>query len=218
MKRFKYQRTKHLSYSEKLSDDDKVLSNEDIFKNKNVVVSIKEDGENTSIYDDTSHARSLNSSNDSEDRNWIELFRMLKIHKKIPDGYRLCGENLFYKHTIKYEGLKSYFHLFSIWDNDVCLSWRDTMKLANELQIQTVPIIYQGVYDKDIIKNKFDEYNKGVPSEGFVVRLEDSFNIEDFGVSIAKYVSKSFVIPNQHWRHSAKERNGSVHVNHWFIE
>lgn len=214
----KYPRTKHLTYSQKLSEDDKTLPNEDIFKGKSVVVSIKLDGECTSIYNEDSHARSLNSDKDSEDRRWIELFRMLKIRNKIPTTYRLCGENLFYKHTVGYKDLRTYFYLFSIWDCDTCLSWKDTIELANKLEIATVPIIYQGVYDKIAIMKAFDQYRTTIPSEGFVVRLEESFQYKDFGTSVAKFVAGDFIIPDKHWRHSVKERNGFVHENYWHIE
>lgn len=212
----KYPRTSHVLYSEKLSEDD-IIHNYDIFENKNVVVTIKMDGENTTIYNDDSHARSLNSDKDSEDRRWIELFRMLKVYNKIPSTYRICGENLFYKHTVKYDNLKSYFNLFSIWDGDICLSWEDTLKLANKLNIETVPVLYTGIYDKELILKKFNEYKKNINAEGFVIRLLDSFHLNDFSTSISKFVSNDFVIPSEHWKYSVKERNHIIYEDYWNI-
>lgn len=214
----KYPRTPHLFYSEKMSEDDKISHNDDIFKNKQVVVTIKMDGENTTIYNEDSHARSLNSDKDTEDRRWIELFRLLKIQNNIPLTHRLCGENLFYKHTVRYENLKSYFNLFSIWDENKCLSWKNTISLCSSLNIETVPVIYQGLYDKNLIMNKFLEYKKITNSEGFVIRLEDEFDIKDFDTSISKFVSNDFVIPDAHWRYSIKERNGIIYEDYWDIK
>ena len=65
------------------------------------------DGENTTIYNGHSHARSLDSKLDSEDRRWIDALRKSKIEGNIPDSYRICGENLFYKHTCHYDDLES---------------------------------------------------------------------------------------------------------------
>ena len=110
----KYPRTYHLPYSEKLGSDDKKMPNDDHLIGKNVVVTIKMDGENTTIYNDYTHARSLNSLVDSEDRRWVEALRKSKIENNVPDSFRICGENLFYKHTCAYDDLESMFYVFSI--------------------------------------------------------------------------------------------------------
>ena len=215
--RFKYPRTKHFHFSECIASDDKRNDSDDFLKNKEVIVTIKLDGENTTIYNDFSHARSLDSDKESEDRRWIELYRQLKI-STLPSGYRLCGENLFYKHTVLYKNLKTYFYLFSIWLDDKCLSWNDTLKMCDDLNIETVPVIYRGIYDKKLILKLFNEYNNIIKSEGFVVRLSESFNIENFENSIAKFVSKDFVIPNKHWKYSAKTRNEIIYDDYWDIK
>lgn len=62
MEKIKYPRTYHLPFSEGFTSDDKVLENDDIFHNKEVVVTVKMDGENTTIYPTGEyHARSLDS-------------------------------------------------------------------------------------------------------------------------------------------------------------
>ncbi len=204
----KYPRTFCLHYSENQGTDDKQHKSDNHFSNENVVVSIKMDGENTSIYSNNSHARSLNSNIDSEDRRWIEAFRISKIEGKIPENVRLCGENLFYKHTCYYENLESMFYCFSIWNDNNCLSWNDTKILCNKLDIKLVPIIYEGIYDKELILQKFSEYvaNNG-DVEGFVIRNVDSFDIEDFSINVSKYIRKTFVIPSAHWKYSKKTQN-----------
>jgi hypothetical protein len=208
MKKTKYPKSWHIFYSEKLSSDDKQHHDDNHFHGKNVIVSIKMDGENTTIYNKTSHARSMDSQIDSEDRRWIEALRKSKIEGNIPDSLRICGENMFYKHTCKYEDLDSMFYVFSIWDGSKCLSWEETKIWCDLLGLVTVPIIYEGLYNKDIIISRFKEYianNKDV--EGFVIRNEEEFEIEDFSTSLSKYVRRTFVIPSQHWRYSVKTLN-----------
>ncbi len=206
--KIKYSHSWHLPYSEKMTKGDTKHSSDDHFHNKMVVVSIKMDGECTSIYDAISHARSLDSKIDSEDRRWIEAFRQNKIEGNISDTMRICGENLFYKHTCYYDDLESFFYCFSIWEDKKCLSWNETKEWCELLDIKTVPIIYEGVYDKNRILIEFNKYikeNKDV--EGFVVRIQDEFYIEEFSFSLSKYVRETFEIPPQHWRHSKKTNN-----------
>lgn len=208
MERIKYPRSWHLPYSEKSSDDDKRHSDDNHFIGKQVVVTIKMDGENTTIYNDYIHARSLDSRVDSEDRRWVDALRKSKIENNIPESFRICGENLFYKHTCEYDDLESMFYVFSIWDNDRCLSWEETKDWCGMLGLKTVPVIYEGIYDRNEIIKNFNEYIKNNKSvEGFVVRIEDEFDIKDFEKSLSKYVKNTFVIPDQHWRYSQKIPN-----------
>ena len=208
MKKTKYPKSWHVFYSEKVSSDDKQHRDDDHFQGKNVIVSIKMDGECFSIYNDMSHARSLNSGIDSEDRRWIESLRQSKIEGNIPDNFRICGENMFWKHTCFYDDLKSMFLVFSIWEGDKCLSWDETKMWCNLLGLSTVPVLYEGIYDKDLILKKFSDYiKKNKDVEGFVERVESEFNISEFSTSLSKYVRKSFVIPPQHWRYSKKIPN-----------
>lgn len=212
----KYPRSWHLSYSEKSSSDDKRHTDEKHFEGEYVVVTIKMDGENTTIYNDYCHARSVDSVIDSEDRRWIEFLRISKIQGNIPKNYRICGENLFYKHTCYYDNLKSMFYVFSIWDGDTCLSWEETKLWCGILGLETVPVIYEGVYNKKDIINEFSKYKEENNIEGFVVRKYDSFKIDEFHLSLSKFVKKSFEIPNNHWRYAVKTKNKLIgNKNPW---
>ena len=215
----KYPHSWHLPYSEKPTKGDTKHDRDDHFTNKQVVVSIKMDGENTTIYNDSIHARSLDSKVDSEDRRWIDTLRKSKVEGNIPDDYRICGENLFYRHTCIYDDLDSMFYVFSIWDGDKCLSWDETKMWCGILGLNHVPIIYEGIYDIDIIGEKYKEYVKNNKSvEGYVVRIIDEFNISNFSNSLSKFVAKSFIIPSNHWRHSAKTLNKlKDNINPWNI-
>ncbi len=196
----KYPRTPHLPWSRGISDDDKMIKSTDHFQNKYVVVTSKMDGENTTMYRDHIHARSLDSRG-GVDRDWVKRF-WATIKDDIPEGYRICGENLWAKHSIYYTDLKSYFYGFSVWDeNNICLSWKETLEWFQLLGITPVPTIYKGLWNSKVIRDIQDEMDFEF-NEGYVVRLQDSFHFDEFDKSIAKFVRKNHVQTDEHWRHS----------------
>lgn len=194
----KYPKTHHLPWSEKMSKDDKRLKNTDHFNGKRVIVSVKMDGECTSIYPTKTHARSLDSRHHPS-RGWVKNL-WGQIGYQIPEGWRICGENMFAFHTIPYENLETYFYVYSIWDGNRCLNWDETLEWCNLLGLTTVPIIYDGIYDEEKIKKLYQAKFEGNDMEGYVVRLADEYFYNDFHKSIAKYVSSNFVIEDDdHW-------------------
>lgn len=197
MKRYKYPRTYHFSFSPGRSSDDKIFNDyEQYFKDKEVVITEKMDGENTTIYNDMCHARSINSAH-REYHSWL-LNYARSFQYMLNDGERVCGEYLFAKHSIYYENLPSYFMVFSIWNGEQCLSWEDTVKRCKELNLITVPVLYKGIYDK----NKIDEAIKEVANrngEGIVMRLSSGYSYDNFNTSIIKYVRANHVQTDEHW-------------------
>ena len=202
--RYKYPRTYHLPFSPGATSDDKILKDDSHFYGKKVVVTEKMDGENTTIYCDGFHARSLDSKH-KPCHSWL-LNEMYNFSYKIPENMRICGEYLYAKHSIGYDNLPSYFLAFSIWENDVCLDWDDTEIICEELNIHTVPVLWKGVYDADIIKRLAkDVVERG--GEGIVVRLAGQFTYGDFAKSIAKYVRSNHVQTDKHWTASKIVKN-----------
>lgn len=202
----KYPRTPHLPWSRAVTEDDKVLKDTSHFDGKRVIVSIKYDGENTTLYNDHFHARSLDSR-DHPSRAWVKAF-WGSIRHDIPSGWRICGENLYAKHSIEYTDLESYFYGFSIWDHpeNTCLSWADTLVWFEGLGITPVEVLYDGVYDEEVIKTIW-ETKDPERCEGYVIRLYDSFRYEDFRKSVAKFVRKNHVQTDEHWMFKAVEKN-----------
>ena len=202
----KYPRTYHLSWSNLLKDD-RILENEDHFKGKRVIVTLKLDGENTSLYNDYTHARSLNSGA-HESRNWVKGL-WSQISYMIDENMRICGENLYAVHSVKYDNLKSYFYVFSIWINNTCLSWDETVEYAGILGLETVPVIYDGIYDEKKVRDAFKPYE--ATNEGYVVRIADEFSYGNFRRSVAKYVKPQFMdmLNNSHchWISKKIEKN-----------
>lgn len=201
----KYPRTYHLPWSPNLQNDDRKHENVDFFRSKNIVVTQKMDGENTSLYRDKCHARSLDSKH-HESRSIIKSLHAQIAHE-IPEGWRICGENLYAKHSIYYSHLKSYFYVFSIWDeNNICLSWEDTKAYADMLGLSVVPEIGSlKVIHVEELKTKLDKMWNNLIStsaddvEGYVIRNVASFSYKDFRREVAKYVRKNHVQTDKFW-------------------
>jgi hypothetical protein len=196
----KYPRTWHLPWSPSPSKDDRVISSADVIKyfyGKRVIMSIKMDGENSSWYTDYNHARSVDSRNHPS-RNLVKSIWATKCGD-IPEGWRICGENLYAKHSIHYPDLESYFYGFSIWnDRNFCLSWNETKEYFELMCIVHVPVLYDGMFDEKIIRDieKNMDFTK---DEGYVIRLADGFSYGDFKKSVAKFVRKNHVTSSAHW-------------------
>lgn len=187
----KYPRTHHLPWSENISNDDRIISSLDRLRDVRVIVTEKMDGENTTMYLDHIHARSLDSQNHPS-RNWVKQF-WSTIKADIPKGWRVCGENLYAKHSIGYENLDSYFYGISIWnDRNECLSWEDSIEWFNLLNIKSMPVIYDGIFNEYLIQALYgkDKWNS---SEGYVVRIADKFSYNEFKYVVGKYVRERII-------------------------
>lgn len=194
----KYPRTFHLPWSPGLHDDDRMMPDVSYLEGKEVVVTEKMDGENTSMYRDHIHARSVDSDNHVS-REWVKNF-WSQISYEIPEDWRICGENVYAEHSIPLE-VPTYFMGFSIWnDKNVCLSWDETIEWFSLLDITPVPVLYRGIFDKDLIiktcKEKVGQWDK---HEGYVVRTTDEFPMSEFRFSVGKYVRKGHVLTTKHW-------------------
>lgn len=197
----KYPRTYHLPFSNCITEDDRVLRDCSQFNGKRVVITEKMDGENTTIYKDYIHARSLKRLESHPSRNWVKNLQS-QVGWELPEGWRLCGENLFSKHSIFYNNLKSYLYLFSIWNNqNICLPWKETCEYADILGLTTVPVLYDGIWDEEFVKNELVSKLDIDKQEGFVVRLYDEYPYSKFRTSIAKYVRINHnMLTNHNWK------------------
>jgi len=201
--RVKYPRTYHLPWSPGVTKDDRVIAAKDLdaLLNMELVVTAKMDGENTTMYRDGLHARSLDYEPHGS-RDWVRALHARVAHE-IPERWRICGENLFAKHSIHYSNLESQFLVFSIWDGLRCLSWDDTVEYAGMLNLPVVPALSRGSYLRTqlqalgptLVKDGY----QGDPCEGFVVRRADEFQYGDFRRSVAKYVRANHVQTHGHW-------------------
>lgn len=207
--RVKYPRTYHLPWSPgKTSDDRTVDDPEELFDGVEVVVTEKMDGECTTMYSDYLHARGIDYA-PHRSRDYVKALHG-RIASDIPDGWRICGENLYGVHSIAYEALPAYLLVFSIWNarND-CLPWDETVYWAQLLGLETVPVLYRGPWDEAAVR-ALDGVGKsrlGGDREGYVVRRAGDFHYRAFRQSVAKYVRSGHVQTPDHWAQQAVVAN-----------
>lgn len=210
-KHVKYPRTYHVPWST-LGKDDKMLEDLSQFSGKDpeikVVCTLKMDGENCTFYNDHIHARSVNSG-PHPTRDWVKGL-WSRVGYLLDDDMRVCGENLYAQHTVKYEALPSYFMMFSMWKGSTCLSWDETVEYAGILGLATVPVIYRGPFDQAAIEAAFAPY--AATNEGYVIRVEREFQMSEFRRVVAKFVRPEFRqelnSAHGHWISKKIEANG----------
>lgn len=202
----KYPKTMHLPWSPGLQNDDRLIESLDGFVGKRVIVTEKLDGENTTMYHDAIHARSVDGRHHPS-RDWVKAFHG-SIKHLIHPLYRICGENVYAEHSIHYKALKTYFYGFSLWDNlnNVCEDWEYTTEVFTEIGVTCVPVLFDGLWE-DFLEKKssFDDMvnfygaNDKDACEGYVVRVAHDFHMNDFQKYVAKFVRKGHVQTDEHW-------------------
>jgi len=204
----KYPRTPHVPWSPHCRNrDDLILTDCSHFEGKRVVVTVKMDGENTTMYRDHIHARSMDSRHHPS-RSWVKGLHAQIAHD-IPEGWRVCGENCFAEHSIRYDNLSSYFLVFSIWDErNNCLSYDEMLEYTELLGLHTVPLLYRGVWDEEKIRAISVDSHGGDDMEGYVVRVAEQFPYGRFLTSMAKWVRASHVQTDAHWMSKPVVKNG----------
>jgi len=194
---YKYPRTLHLPWSLGSTSDDKFHENTDAFRGKTIVVTEKMDGENTNMYPDRYHARSIDSR-DHPSRSYAKKV-WGEIRHQIPTGWRICGENVYAEHSLPYDDLDAYFMVFSIWDeNNMRLAWNDIVDITKSLNLITVPVIDIIVYDEDYLKNLANTMDL-TKKEGYVIQNVEPFHFDDFTDNAAKFVRPKHITTDQHW-------------------
>ncbi|MFI7365305.1 RNA ligase family protein [Streptomyces sp. NPDC050149] len=201
-----YPRTPHLPWSPGATSDDVRLADLAGLTGSEVVVTEKLDGENTTLYADGLHARSLDSAHHPS-RGRVKALQG-RIGPRIPPGWRICGENMFARHSIPYEDLASHFYGFSVWDGEVCLDWDLTVDFLRDLGIPTPPVLWRGVFDARAEKALRALKPDTLRQEGYVVRPAERFPAAAFRRRVAKWVRPGHVTTDTHWMHAEVVENG----------
>jgi len=193
----KYPKTFHFDFSASLQNDDRRLESIEHFIGKQVVVSEKMDGENSNIYTDYFHPRSI-IDDGHPSRSWLKGY-VSKFQYLIPKRWRVCGENMYAKHSIYYDQLESFFYVFGIYnDKNICLSWEYIVFLCNQWNIVPVPVLYEGIFDYEKIKSIYESLNYE-KQEGIVCRIAHSFHYDDYNKVTAKAVRPLHIQTDEHW-------------------
>lgn len=198
-----YPRTPHLPWSPGAAADDVRALGLAGLAGREVVVTEKLDGENTTLYADGLHARSLDSGHHPS-RAWVKGLQS-RIGAGIPAGWRVCGENLYARHSLPYEDLDSWFYGFSVWDGEHCLDWDRTVSFLHGLGVPTPRVLWRGAFDERALRRlRLDTTRQ----EGYVVRTVAGFERADFGRCVAKWVRGGHVQTDTHWMYAQVVPNG----------
>ncbi|MCO6005186.1 AAA family ATPase [Actinoallomurus purpureus] len=201
--RVHYPRTPHLPWSPGVGPDDVRAVDLSGFAGRDVVVTEKLDGENTTMYADGLHARSTDSGHHPS-RAWVKALHG-RIAHRIPDGTRVCGENLYARHSIAYRDLEGWFYAFSVWDGDHCLDWDRTVRFARRLGLPVPTVLWRGVFDARAIRALHLDTER---QEGYVVRTVGGFHRDEFARRVAKWVRRRHVRTDRHWMLGPVVENG----------
>ncbi|WP_248964753.1 RNA ligase family protein [Sphaerisporangium perillae] len=192
--RVHYPRTPHLPWSPGAASDDVRARGLSGLAGREVVITEKLDGENTTMYPDGLHARSLDSAHHPS-RAWVKALHG-RIAKAIPPGGRVCGENLYARHSIAYRDLEGWFYAFSVWNGDFCLDWDQTVRFTRRLGIPVPRVLWRGTFDERVLRAlRLDTARH----EGYVVRTVEGFQHEEFAHRVAKWVRPGHVRTDEHW-------------------
>jgi len=214
----KYPRTYHLSFSQEIFSDDKMLSKEveEDFVNTDIVITEKMDGGNTCLFDGKVFARTHSEETFHPSFSRVkELYNSILYTKDFDfSRYKLFGENVQAIHSIKYDNLNSAFYLFNILDTKLneFLSYDEVLKFAKYLDLSLVNEEFRGRFNSLGELKLFLTKRILVPSfyggskEGFVIRKSHSFKYENFSDNVCKFVRKNHVQSNEHWSNNWKEQ------------
>jgi len=206
--RIKYPRTPHLPWSPGIGADDRVWTDVSALADTEIVVTEKLDGENTTLYPDGLHARAIDGRHHPS-QDWVRALQG-RIGYRIPAGWRLCGENLYAVHSLRYTALAGYFYLFAVWDDsNQCLSWDETLAWAHELDLPTPAELYRGRFDRQRLADLAIDTQR---MEGYVLRRAGRFAFAAFADSVAKWVRPGHVVTDSGWRHQRIEVNQLAHT------
>lgn len=206
----KYKRTYHMPSSPCLQSDDKLAPDNVMkeFVGQEVVVTEKLDGENTTLYHDYMHARSIDSRHNFT-RDWVKKMHSIMRHE-IPEDWRFCGENMWAEHSIQYQDgdLEGYFYLFAVYDDSNTLLSYDEMKAYAEMLDLPMPkVLYRGIYDEKSINKILNDMDTS-KVEGAVMRLVCHVEDDDslFHKGVVKWVRPNHVQDDgEHWLKNAKK-------------
>lgn len=207
----KYPRTYHLPWSPGTTSDDRKLSGDwfKYYKGKEIVITEKLDGENNMVNHYDVFARSHGAPTRSPwTRNmWDKDGIFWQIYNKISTNEEVYGENLFGEHSIHYDRLTSYYHIFAVRNDDkyIWYSWDDVCTYADILRLPHVPELWRGFIESEdqlrVLVDKFvhEPSKYGQQREGVVIRITDEFPIDEFNHYVCKWVRPGHVQTGEHW-------------------
>jgi hypothetical protein len=211
-----YPHTLHWPKSLSVHRDDHYHDDPSFFLGKTVMITEKLDGGLTQFAMGQVYAR---ASSDPTREPWFDYVKSRTLPKlyAVPGNLQPIGEDLYGVHSIEYDPLPDSFFLFHVLDRkpenvgtektdgDHFWSWSGVKEFAMIYGLRTVPVLFEGTFDKlDHITDWFMTHVKepsiyGPDREGFVMRTIDSFPFSEFGKHMCKFVRAHHVQTDEHW-------------------
>lgn len=213
----KYPRTVHLPFSRSVTSDDvqakdleAAVKQWPLFSDPQteMVITEKMDGENTTLYRNAIHARSMDSR-DHPSRSFVKGV-WGGVRWGIPEGRRIVCENVYAQHSVRYDSLETFVFAFAVID---CLNeageldpagvptfrdWDTSEQVMAELGLTPVPVLYRGPASLEKVQEVFLGLDHE-RQEGVVVRNAAAFSEADFQKNVGKAVRKDHVQTDEHW-------------------
>jgi RNA ligase len=196
-----------MTFSPGCSSDDKMLDNNNYFLNCQIILTEKLDGSNFCFTKDACFARSHAGSPTHKSFDFAKSIHS-NIKFSIPENYFVFAEYCFAQHSIFYDRLDHYLHIFAIYNqqDNSWLSWKNIKEFSEAINIPTVPVLFEGIFssEKDLI-NKCDSLMKeksiyGEQREGIVISVTEPFANDYFWKSKGKVVRANHVQTSEHWK------------------
>jgi hypothetical protein len=213
----KYPRTYHVPFSPGATKDDKKLKDGwfEYYRGKQIILTEKLDGENSCLCQKGVFARSHATETHSpwSINLWGNDGLYWKVKGLIDDDLYIFGENLYGEHSIHYNRLKDYFHIFACYNEtrDEWWSWDDVRFVSKVMEVPTVPVLWKGIAESEDQVRELIYQIMNMPSmygdtkEGVVMRIVGSFNGDDFPNYVCKYVRANHVQTDEHWTRNWKK-------------
>lgn len=211
----KYPSKFHLTFSPEVHRDDKIIRKEYLsnFVNREVVITEKIDGQNQTFKGKNGvFARSHQMETQLPWDFFVKSYYYNNI-ELMKEKVWYVFENVFAIHSIEYTELNSFMYMFATFfeEDNQWGSWDEVVENAKSINIPTVPVLFEGKFNsmKDIQLWMEDEINKpsllGGDREGFVIRVRERINENDYDKKIAKFVRKGHVQTDEHWTKNWKK-------------
>lgn len=196
-----------MPWSEGATNDDKRATSVDSLIGKEIVLTEKMDGSNTSLEADGCFARTHAGPPTHKSFDQLKALHA-SIKHNLSIDLQYFGEWCYAKHSIEYNELPGYFLLFNVRDLTVdnWFDWDGVELLAKELNIPTVPVLFRGTVNSEKELKELVESFMLQPSacggirEGVVARVAKDFYDEDFSTNVMKCVRKNHVQTSDHWK------------------
>ena len=211
----KYPRTFHFQFSPEIHSDDKVISFKHLghFLGREIIITEKLDGANSAL---KGHQGVFGRSHALPTKEpWYDHLKGVYYSRlsELKPNLWIFGENTYAIHSIEYTKMEHFFYVFAIYDSDTdkWLSYDDMVAEAKRIDLPTVPLLFRGTVESmawvnkwmdKTMKSKFSEL--GGDLEGFVLRIADEINGDEFNENVAKYVREGHVQSDKHWKENWK--------------